>query len=147
MRAVAKALIILAGAALISTVANAIVPALPRVIAGVDHITAAQLGRALSKFCDHNNCTSKLVWDQDGAYVWNVYVKDATPVRVESNCMGIPHEYCVETWGSFGKGFMSSVETQQLKDLLEVAGAKVTMMDCQMRLGGHDVCVNGKSPP
>ena len=60
---------------------------------------------------------------------------------------GIPHEYCVETWGSFGKEFMSSVETQQLKNLLEAAGAKVTMMDCQLHLGGRDVCTNGKPPP
>ena len=146
MSAIAKVFIWVGTAAVVAT-ANAIVPGMPRVIAGVDHITPIRLGEALSKFCNANDCVSRLVWDKDGAYAWNVNVKDATPVRVESNCIGIRHEYCVETWGTFGKEFMSSVQTQQLKQILEAEGAKVVSMDCQLHLGGHDVCADGKPPP
>jgi hypothetical protein len=136
-----------AGAVTIVVVANAVVPGTPRVIAGVDHITPAQVGEALSQFCHANDCMSKLVWQKDGANRWNVYLNDTTPISVESDCVGIHHQFCVETWGALGKAFMSSVQTQQLKHLFEAKGAKVVLMDCQLRLGGHDVCANGKPQP
>ncbi len=147
MRTVAKAFV-WAGAALIATAANAIVPANPRVIAGIDHITPTQLGNALSKFCNANGCVSKLVWHKHGDYLWNITLhSDTTPVSVANGCVGIPHQYCVQTWGTLGKEFMSSVQTQQLKHLLEAEAATVVLMDCQLRLGGHNVCANGKAPP
>ena len=86
MRVVANALL-WTGTFLIATAANAIVPAVPRVIAGVDHISAVQLGETLSKFCDENDCVSKLAWHKYGDYVWNMNVKDMRPVSVGSGCV------------------------------------------------------------
>jgi hypothetical protein len=145
LKRIAK-VVVWAGAAMIIVMAKAVVPGTPRVIAGVDHATPAQIGEVLSQFCNANGCMSKLVWQKDGANRWNIDLNHTTPVSVESDCIGIHHQFCVETWGALGKAFMSSVQTQQLKHLLEASGAKVVLMDCQLRLGGNDVCTNGKPP-
>lgn len=146
MKALLFALISLS-AALVANQSYATIPADPRTIAGIDHISPQSLGNALSEFCRKAGCVSKLTWHKNGDYGWDFFLDGKRlPAGAGSGCAGIPHNYCVQTVGPEAKTFMDKDRVMTLKKILEAKGAKVTLMDCQARVGRY-VCADGKPPP
>lgn len=143
--------LMLVGATTFPSVSQAIIPANPRTIMGIDGISPDHFGGVLSLFCRKNACESKLEWHKNGGYAWNLYWSNGlSPASAENVCGGIPHRYCVHTWGAEGKAFMNDGRMLELKKMLEAKGAKVVIMDCSVEPTDHGfdyVCTDGKPPP
>ena len=149
------ALVAFMGLTTFSTPSSAI-PANPRVIMGIDHIKAHELGAVLRKFCKTNGCTAKL--DRDllkYGYDWDIYIGkpksiySSSALGVGEGCAGIPHRYCAQIFGPLYAGFVTKVRLVELKRLLESKGAKVTLMDCKVTARSFPkyACANGEPPP
>ena len=147
------ALMAFIGLAGLSPSSQAVIPADPRAIMGIDHIKPHKLGAVLHEFCKTNGCTAKLDTKfLKYGYGWHIYIGNPSSsysnwvLGVGEGCALIPHRYCAQIFDPLYAGFVTKVRLAELKRLLEVKGAKVTLMDC--KLGpGQDLCANGKPPP
>ena len=150
------ALIVFIGLAGLSPSSHAVIPANPRTIMGIDHIKPHELGAVLHEFCKTNGCTAKADGDsRKYGYGWNIYIGKprsiySNPVlEVGEGCAWIPHRYCAQVFGPLYAGFVTKVRLVELKRLLEVKGAKVTLMDCKVTARSFPkyACANGEPPP
>jgi hypothetical protein len=150
------ALMALIGLAGLSPSSQAVIPANPRTIMGIDHIKPHELGVVLREFCKTNGCIAKL--DRDSlkyGYGWSLYIGkpksiySSSVLGIGDGCARIPHRYCAQIMGTLDAGFMTKVRLVELKRLLESKGAKVTLMDCKVTARSFPkyACANGKPPP
>lgn len=150
------ALVVFIGLAVLSPLSHAVIPANPRIIMGIDHIKPYKLGAVLRKFCKANDCTAKLDRDLlEYGHDWDIYIGkpksiySSSVLGIGEGCARIPHRYCAQIFGTLDAGFMTKARLAELKRLLEVKGAKVTLMDCKVTARSFPkyACANGKPPP